>query len=1097
MAENRTATLLPGIVALPLTTARQIGSGQVLVDPSALVKELIDNALDARAKSIFVDITANTIDSIQVKDDGHGIPAEDRALVCRRYCTSKIRDLHDLKEVGGKWLGFRGEALSSMAEMSGTLSITTRVEGEPVAVKLKYSRDGELVKYVLASLWKTATDTPLSTARESHPVGTTVKVTQFFEYVPVRKQTATKDSSKCLAKLRRLLQAYALARPTIRFRLHILKAKNNKHDFIYAPNVSSNMEDAVFKVISKDCALECGWTALASDGFEIRAFLPKSTANPSKIANHGAFISIDSRPVSNSRGTMKRIMVAFKERLRKSNPTLVTVKDPFFSMNIICPPDSYDPNIEPAKDDVMFDNGDLVLDAVDKMLRSYYLEAAIEAELEPPISGQQSREHEDDEVETSPQASNFKRPEYHGPTDEEPTSEAPSDQPQWRTSMYGIDEEDLRHLQENQSPVIEEEEEGRRAVEISNPWTIARMNTTIKPSNTTCNGQLLSPAKSHREGRILPSSPTQQITAHTVSHTKPLTPQTSSRVNASMSSLDRELEQNIHHLSQPSFEEEHTDIIPHIPRNTTYDRLSTTLSFSEAETSEQTLNYPRQPRQTRGLHNIVQRSSAPSQKQRKQNTRSNGPFDDDAQQGLDDTWFGQPMRGSQNLQSPCRSKPRIHQSTPLFPSDAPSRPVLTQGDQLIANSLASGRNTDIRNFFRRSGRDHTGGGSRAANVPSFTPVNPLSQIRFTSKDISDECRTGIERGRPSSQPSYSRATSSTPLSRSHNNRNAFQRHDNNDTSIEPHNAAEQFTIYEDGLTWYSRPRPSSAGSVRSPLTPITSNKTMTRADPYGINEPSQNPLSMAMYFKEYQDRENASGDRLSSPMRISEARIAAHELTNKSRLQRRRTTDGAQRTKSSKLPLERVPHGYHIQDVILTIHISIASMIQTSHKLDMRRNSLEWGYPAEIEVYDAFIEPVTERSIMGWVVELDAMLYKRYEELPGADVRSLLHEAIQKGLDARRNEEAMETVEGPGAVTDERNCKAGNDIPQAPQYGDQTLPIKVEDEVSDFDMSQFVDFDMKAIEDNSGVPLRSVEESIEKTDEEYGDDIDGDMLLNM
>lgn len=144
MAEASVTITVPGIAALPPTTVRQIGSGQVLVDPSSVVKELIDNALDARAKSIFVDITANTIDSIQVKDDGHGIPGEDRPLVCRRYCTSKIRDLQDLRDVGGKWLGFRGEALSSMADMSGAISVTTRVEGEPVAVKVKYGRNGEL-----------------------------------------------------------------------------------------------------------------------------------------------------------------------------------------------------------------------------------------------------------------------------------------------------------------------------------------------------------------------------------------------------------------------------------------------------------------------------------------------------------------------------------------------------------------------------------------------------------------------------------------------------------------------------------------------------------------------------------------------------------------------------------------------------------------------------------------------------------------------------------------------------------------------------------------------------------------------------------------
>jgi DNA mismatch repair protein MutL len=144
MADNHTVVPLPGITALPSNTTRQIGSGQVLVDPSSAVKELVDNALDARAKNVVVDLTANTIDSIQVKDDGHGIPAEDRTLMCRRYCTSKIRDIRDLKEIGGRWLGFRGEALSSIAEMSGTISVITKVEGEPVAVRLKYSRDGEL-----------------------------------------------------------------------------------------------------------------------------------------------------------------------------------------------------------------------------------------------------------------------------------------------------------------------------------------------------------------------------------------------------------------------------------------------------------------------------------------------------------------------------------------------------------------------------------------------------------------------------------------------------------------------------------------------------------------------------------------------------------------------------------------------------------------------------------------------------------------------------------------------------------------------------------------------------------------------------------------
>ena len=145
---DNSAVTIPSITALPPTTVRQLGSGQVLVDPSSVVKELIDNALDARATAVFIDIAPNTVDSIQVKDTGHGIVGEDRPLVCRRYCTSKIRNFAELKDVGRRWLGFRGEALASAAEMSGVLEITTRVEGEPVAVNIKFGRNGEVERWV-------------------------------------------------------------------------------------------------------------------------------------------------------------------------------------------------------------------------------------------------------------------------------------------------------------------------------------------------------------------------------------------------------------------------------------------------------------------------------------------------------------------------------------------------------------------------------------------------------------------------------------------------------------------------------------------------------------------------------------------------------------------------------------------------------------------------------------------------------------------------------------------------------------------------------------------------------------------------------------
>ncbi|KAE8409065.1 histidine kinase-like ATPase [Aspergillus pseudonomiae] len=139
------------ITALPPTTVRAIGSTSVISDPCSVVKELLDNALDASATSIGIEISANAIDVIQVKDNGHGIPSDDHACVCRRTFTSKIQTVEDLRTLGGKSLGFRGEALASAAEVSGGVTITTRVEAEMVGTSIKYGRNGELIRYLCSS----------------------------------------------------------------------------------------------------------------------------------------------------------------------------------------------------------------------------------------------------------------------------------------------------------------------------------------------------------------------------------------------------------------------------------------------------------------------------------------------------------------------------------------------------------------------------------------------------------------------------------------------------------------------------------------------------------------------------------------------------------------------------------------------------------------------------------------------------------------------------------------------------------------------------------------------------------------------------------
>lgn len=102
---------IASIKALPPSTVQLLGSTQVLLDASSVVKELVENALDAKATSVSVEISANTLDVVQVRDNGCGVQPEDRNLVCRRHTTSKLVGFGELRDLGGESLGFRGEGI--------------------------------------------------------------------------------------------------------------------------------------------------------------------------------------------------------------------------------------------------------------------------------------------------------------------------------------------------------------------------------------------------------------------------------------------------------------------------------------------------------------------------------------------------------------------------------------------------------------------------------------------------------------------------------------------------------------------------------------------------------------------------------------------------------------------------------------------------------------------------------------------------------------------------------------------------------------------------------------------------------------------------
>ncbi|KAK1067631.1 hypothetical protein LTR74_006301 [Friedmanniomyces endolithicus] len=445
-----------------------LGAYQTLTDPAALVKELIDNALDANGTSIAIEISSNTLDVIQLRDNGHGIAPDDRAMVARPNYTSKLHSFDDLKEVGGSSLGFRGQALASAAEMSGTLTIITRVEGEEAAATLKISQLGEVVGRERASL----------------PVGTTVRVTDFIKSNPVRRQRTLKDAEKCLKHVKQTLQAYAFARPQVRFSLRVLKAKSEKSNYMYAPKPGGSVEDAALKIVGSACVSQCIWSIIEDRGFTLQAFVPRPDGDAGKVGNIGTFLAIDRGPVSAARGTLKQLVKIFRDALKKCNASFGGVKEPFMYLSIICPSASYDTNVEPAKDDVLFGYPDT---QPRDQAPGFILHQAVSdndddfvTSLEPQRTTRLAVDSDAFGGNITPiPAGAIVQSDRTGPGE-------PLQQPRFQSNMYGSsDDEDIelmdaRAATRRTEADLEELREARKDITVSDPWVMAKMNTLLR-----------------------------------------------------------------------------------------------------------------------------------------------------------------------------------------------------------------------------------------------------------------------------------------------------------------------------------------------------------------------------------------------------------------------------------------------------------------------------------------------------------------------------------------------------------------------------------------------------------------------------------------
>lgn len=183
---------------LPTELINQIAAGEVIERPANAVKELVENAIDAGADQISVNLGDGGRAWIEVRDNGHGIAEADLPLAFERHCTSKIASIDALFSLDS--LGFRGEALASLAAVS-TLTVTTRTAA---------ARSGLAARFINGRV---------VTEPTAHPPGTTIRVTDLFAELPARRQFLKAASAELVA-IESLFRQVAFATPHVRFELH-------------------------------------------------------------------------------------------------------------------------------------------------------------------------------------------------------------------------------------------------------------------------------------------------------------------------------------------------------------------------------------------------------------------------------------------------------------------------------------------------------------------------------------------------------------------------------------------------------------------------------------------------------------------------------------------------------------------------------------------------------------------------------------------------------------------------------------------------------------------------------------------------------------
>eukprot|EP00177_Eucheuma_denticulatum_P006761 GFKZ01012288.1.p1 GENE.GFKZ01012288.1~~GFKZ01012288.1.p1 ORF type:complete len:822 (-),score=129.80 GFKZ01012288.1:1981-4446(-) len=318
-------------------TAGKIGAGEVVVRPSNAVKELVENSLDASATSISVTVRNGGLRLLQVTDNGKGIYKGDLPLLCRRYCTSKLKSDADLSQV--RTFGFRGEALASMSYVS-RFSVLTKTEDDPLAWRAEYADSNMKGEPVAAA----------------GVAGTTVTLDSLFYNFPARKKPAL--ASEYYRQIVDVLVRYSLRFPHVAFSCRRLDDPSSSR-------LVASLDVKTQKGASVEDNIRSGFGAkVADDLFFFEFSVPRANAKVKGSATNAnvglkkqVFILFLNGRLVDCHTLKRSICDVYKGYLK-------TDGRPFAYLDVEMSLQDVDVNVHPQKKEVRFLHGDIIEEAI-------------------------------------------------------------------------------------------------------------------------------------------------------------------------------------------------------------------------------------------------------------------------------------------------------------------------------------------------------------------------------------------------------------------------------------------------------------------------------------------------------------------------------------------------------------------------------------------------------------------------------------------------------------------------------------------------------------------------------------------------------------